>query len=110
MELFVFGIMAAALSALFALAIRKLFSRPGNWLAVALATLIPPLCFVPIGVFGLLSDIGAAAQVSGQGPPNMINNFASELNLLLAKGAIWIVVALPVSLSIVRWHRRRTLR
>jgi hypothetical protein len=104
----VFTLVAVLASGLLSLGLKKLFFRRGDWLPIVTTTMLPPLLFVPIGVFMLLRDIGAAARATGHAPSNMVDDFASSLRTLIAMGVIWLVVACPVSMFAVRWLRRRS--
>ena len=98
-----------ATSGLLAFALKKLLIRSGNWLPICLTVILPPLVFVPYGLFGLLRDIGKAAEATGQAPAHMIDNFSADLEALLAEGAIWLSVALPISILVTRWVQRRAM-
>jgi hypothetical protein len=104
----VFAIVAVIASGLLSLGLKKLFFSRGDWLPIVTTTIFPPLLFVPFGVFRLLRNIGAAAEETGQAPPNMVDDFASSLQTLIAMGAIWLLVACPISVFAVRWLKRRS--
>jgi hypothetical protein len=103
----VFAIVAVIASGLILLVLKKLFFGCGDWLPIVATTILPPLLFVPFSIFRLLRDIGAAAEATGHAPSNMVDEFATSLQTLIAMSAVWIVVACPVSIFAVRGLKRR---
>ncbi len=103
-----YAVSVVVASGFLASALKIYFKSGGNWLPTTITAILPPLIFVPYGVFRLFRDIGATEEATGRAPANMIDNFATSLEDLLVGGAIWLLIALPVSILVVRLIQRRS--
>ncbi|MEI6643611.1 MAG: hypothetical protein WCL10_16395 [Novosphingobium sp.] len=101
----VFAVFAVFASGMLAIGLARLFSRWGAWLPVIITTVLPPLVFVPFGVFQQLVAIGAEAETTERTPPHAVDDFVSGLSNVLAMAGIWLVVGFAVSIFDVRKYR-----
>ena len=108
MGLLVFLVKVVFVAATLAFGIHRLFPRVGNWLAVLVAMLLPPLFFVPSGFFVILRDIGAEGEQTGRAPPHAVDGFVGGIGSLGLQAIAWIVLACPVAIYTLRFLDRVT--
>jgi ABC-type Fe3+ transport system permease subunit len=81
---------------------KRLLPRLPNWLVIAFTVVIPPTIYVIYTLYQALVDIGKYEAINGAPPPDAVNSFATSLNSAMLQGALWAVLALVISLLVVR--------
>ena len=81
---------------------RRLLPRIPNWLTISFAVIVPPFCYVIYMIYQTLVEIGKYEAINGVAPPDVVTGFTASVNEALLEGAIWAILALAVSLFVLR--------
>ncbi|HSF12875.1 MAG TPA: hypothetical protein VLA50_07860 [Erythrobacter sp.] len=84
------------------LATQRLLPRIPNWLTITFLVIVPPSLYMIYSIYQSLVEIGRYEAINGAAPPNAVEAFSGSVNEAVLGGAVWAVLALAVSLIMIR--------
>ncbi|WP_285709322.1 hypothetical protein [Erythrobacter oryzae] len=95
-------LMSLAITLTILVATKRLLPRIPNWLTIAFLVIVLPGLYVIYSIYQSLVEIGKYEAINGAAPPNAVEAFSDSVNEAVLGGAVWAVLALAVSLIMIK--------